>query len=294
MNKHSQRGKPVGNRIFGRFCGEPRKSLWRSGKMELRTLSLFTGIGGFEVAAKRVGGFRVRKFVEIDPDAQTILRYHFPDIELHSDIRTYYPEKGQFDCIWGGFPCTNTSVAGNREGIKGKSSSLWWEQLRIIRTVQPQFSIIEQPTGVIDRGLRQILASLRMAGYQSEVEIVSAAELGAGHRRERLFIVSYPDQQQWRSEPTSWAEQIRAVVEAFKLNFSWLSVKQSGDDSNHGLSFHLVRGDLSTGAIPREHFSTPTNTEGRIRARYLLGRTVTPAQAAIALRRVLYLNQLRG
>ena len=71
-------------------------------------------------------------------------------------------------------------------------------------------------------------------------------------------------------------------------------VKQSGDDSNYGLSVHLVRGDVSTGAIPREHFSTPTNTEGRIRARYLLGRSVTPAQAAVALQRVIYLNKLRG
>jgi len=261
--------------------------------MELRTLSLFSGIGGFEVAARRVGGFRVTQFVEIDPDAQILLRAHFPDISIHSDIRTYCPERGEFDCIWGGFPCTETSVAGTREGLNGKSSSLWREQLRIIATVRPKFSIIEQPTGIIDRGLRAILGGVRMAGYQSELEIISAADLGAGHRRERLFIVSYPDEQQWKEQPTCWSEQIGAVVEAFKLNFSWLSVKQSGDGSDNGLSFHMVRGDVSTGPIPREHFSTPTNTLSRIRARYLLGRSVTPAQAAVALRRVLYLNKIR-
>jgi DNA (cytosine-5)-methyltransferase 1 len=272
----------VGNRIFGRFCGEPRKSLWRSGKMELRTLSLFSGIGGFEVAAKRVGGFRVRKFVEIDPDAQTILRHHFPDIELHSDIRTYYPEKGQFDCIWGGFPCTNTSIAGNREGIKGKFSSLWTEQLRIIATVRPKFSIIEQPTGVIDRGLRAILGGLRMAGYQSEVEIVSAAELGAGHRRERLFIVSYLDNLQFREQPTCWADQIGELVAREKSHTYWTTVEQR----NYSYSPRFPTGVVQP--------FVPTNTPGRIRARYLAGRTITPAQAAIALQRVIYLNKFRG
>ena len=261
--------------------------------MELKTLSLFSGIGGFEVAARKVGGFRVRKFVEIDPDAQLLLRYHFPDLPIHDDIRTYHPRREEFDCIWGGFPCTNTSCAGNREGLHGKSSSLWWEQFRVIQTVRPIFSIIEQPTGIIDRGLRQILACLRMAGYKNEVEIISAAELGAGHRRPRLLIISYLNEQQWKEQPACWSEQIGAVVEGEKLNFSWLSVKQSGDGSNHGLSFHMVRGDVSTGSIPREHFSTPTNTGGRIRARYLLGRSVTPAQAAVALRRVKYLNQIR-
>jgi hypothetical protein len=61
-----------------------------------------------------------------------------------------------------------------------------------------------------------------MAGYQSEVEIISAASLGAGHLRERLFIISYPDKQQWRQKPSCWSEQIGAVVQTEKLNFSWL------------------------------------------------------------------------
>ena len=250
--------------------------------MELRALSLFSGIGGFELAARRVGGFRVRKFVEIDPDAQTILKYHFPNIPIHPDIRDYYPARGEFNSIWGGFPCTNTSCAGNREGLKGKASSLWWEQFRVIRTVRPTFSIVEQPTGIIDRGLRQILASLRMGGYESEVEIISAASLGAGHRRERLFIVSYPDSLQFREKPTSWADQIGELVAREKSNTCWTTVEQRNYSYCPRFSTGLVQPFV------------PTNTPGRIRARYLAGRSVTPAQAAVALQRVRYLNKLRG
>ncbi len=261
--------------------------------MELRTLSLFSGIGGFEVAARRVGGFRVRKFVEIDSDAQTILKHHFPDIPIHYDIRSYYPERGEFDCIWGGFPCTNTSCAGNREGLEGKSSSLWWEQFRVIQTVRPQFSIIEQPTGVIDRGLRAILGGLRMAGYQSELEIISAAELGAGHLRPRLFIISYPYQwcKHFQQSPR-WPDQVRKMVARQRLDSQWLTIRDSRSCQYNGLSVRLVQG-LREIELQQCYYTEPTNTPGRIRARYLAGRTVTPAQAALALQRVKYLNQIK-
>ncbi len=90
-----------------------------------------------------------------------------------------------------------------------------------------------------------------------------------------------------------WLKHSSLILAGSQLNSHPPNPPFKGGRRGDGLSFHMVRGDVSTGPIPREHFSTPTNTLSRIRARYLLGRSVTPAQAAVALRRVKYLNQIR-
>ena len=249
----------------------------------LRHLDLFSGIGGFTLAAKQLGNsIQTTQFVEINPDAQTVLRSHFPDVPIHSDIRDYHATPGKFDLITMGFPCTGTSNAGNRTGIKHPASSLWREGLRCLIEAQPKFCIIEQPEGVIRRGLRAILGGLRLAGYAWEIEAVTAQELGAGHQRLRLFIVSYPDEQRELYNQTCWSDQMREMVQEQRLNSQWLTVRESSDRNNYGISPELVR------------LSVPNRTPGRIRSRYLAGRTVTPGQAAVALRRVLYLDALSG
>ncbi|MGV2831604.1 DNA cytosine methyltransferase [Myxosarcina sp. GI1(2024)] len=259
----------------------------------LRHLDLFSGIGGFTLAAKQLGGIRTTQFVEIDPNAQTVLRAHFPNIPIHSDIRDYQPEPGKFDLITMGFPCTGTSNAGSRTGLSHPASSLWREGLRCLIEAQPRFCIIEQPEGVIRRGLRAILGGLSLAGYSTEIEYVSAAELGAGHQRLRLFIVSYPDEQRILYQQTRWSNQMREMVQRQRVNSQWFTVRNTGDRLNNGLSVELVRGSKSTKLQPDE-YTEPSNTPGRIRARYLAGRTVTPGQAAIALRRVLFLSEITG
>ena len=273
----------------------------------LRHLDLFSGIGGFTKAAKQLGGIQTTQFVEIDPDGRDILRSQFPDVPIHSDIKDYCPEP-EFDLITMGFPCTGTSNAGTRTGIKHPASSLWREGLRCLMLVRPKFCIIEQPEGIIGRGLRAILGGLSLAGYAWEIETVTARELGAGHQRLRLFIVSYPDEQRILYEQTCWSErtvqapepssgvtssQMREMVQRQRANSTWLSVKQSGDRDDYGISPELVRGSNST-VLKQEDYTEPNKTPGRIRARYLAGRTVTPGQAAVALRRVLYLNSFTG
>lgn len=123
----------------------------------MRSLSLFTGIGGFELAAAALGCFQVEQFVEIDEDAQYVLRQHYPRIPIRSDIRTFSADPGQYDCIWGGFPCTGTSNAGNRRGLAHPDSSLWWEMLRIILEARPSFVIVENPEGLFVRGVEKSL-----------------------------------------------------------------------------------------------------------------------------------------
>ncbi|MBE9193806.1 DNA cytosine methyltransferase [Synechocystis sp. LEGE 06083] len=261
---------------------------------KLKHLDLFAGCGGFTLAAEQTGGkIQTTQFVEIDPDCHTILQHHWPHIPIHADIRDYYPTPGQFDLVTAGFPCTGTSEAGTKTGLHHPQSALFRQVLRIVAHCHPPFVVIEQPLGVIHRGLRAVLGGLRMVGYQSEVEIISAAELGAGHRRERLFVISYPHGL-FGHLPPSWVEQIGAMVEAQRVNCQWLTVKRHGLCPDSGLSFSLV-------STPGPQSCTvPTGTPGRIKARKLAGRTVTPGQAAcgfsralgIALNRVLYLHSM--
>ena len=122
-----------------------------------------------------------------------------------------------------------------------------------------------------------------MAGYKFDPPpLLSAKELGAMHQRKRIFIVSYSNQLQFKKEPTCWYDQMRKMVQRQKANSRWLSVERTCDRTDDGIPRGLVRCPLAV----------PTNTPGRIRSRILAGRTVTPAQAAIALTRVLYLNSL--
>jgi DNA (cytosine-5)-methyltransferase 1 len=257
----------------------------------LRHLDLFAGIGGFSLAAEKLGRIETRQFVEIDPDAWSVLRSNFPEVPIHPDIRDYHAERGEFDLITCGFPCTGTSRAGRREGLSHPESALWREGIRILIECRPRFFIIENPEGIAARGLRAVLGGLRMAGYAWEIERVTAEECGAGHRRPRLFIISYPDHEQERFQQTRGENQMREFLQRVSPDYGWLTVKRRSDRPYHGLSVELVRGAESR-PLTRDEYTTPTNTPGRIRARYLAGRTVTPAQAAIALQRVLYLHDL--
>ena len=205
----------------------------------MRHLDLFSGIGGFSLAAQRLG-IQTTQFVELDPDAQLILRHQFPNIRIHADIRDYVPNQGEFDLITCGFPCTGTSKAGSRTGLSHPESALWREGLRCIVQARPKFCIIEQPEGIQRRGLRTILGYLHLAKYATELEFISAQELGAGHQRLRLFIISYPDKWKELYGQTSWSNQVRKMVQRQRLDTQWLTVKRTGNRHDYGISPELV------------------------------------------------------
>jgi DNA (cytosine-5)-methyltransferase 1 len=260
----------------------------------MQAISLFSGIGGFEIAFNQVFGSlaQVVQMVEIDPDAQSVLRClrraaptHSQNTPIHSDIRTYKPNFSwnySQGVVFGGFPCTDVSCAGNRVGIGGEESGLWLEMLRIIATIKPRFVLVENPTGLINRGLRAVLGGLRMAGYSTEIEIISAQEVGAPHERERVFIVAYPNG--WSREkrqPPTWASQIGSETAIARTNSRFPTVEQRDDGAIYGLPPGLD-------SVP---ISVPTGNPGRIRSRYLYGRSVIPACAAVAFRRIKFLEE---
>jgi len=156
-------------------------------------LDTFAGIGGFSYAAhKIVGGFETTQFIEINPFCQKILNKHWPNTPIHDDIKTFTAGIGQFDCITGGFPCQDISVAGRQEGITEESrSGLFYSLMRVIRMVRPRFVVMENVAAILNNGLDIVLGELSQAGYDAEWAVISASSLGGCHRRSRWWCVAY-------------------------------------------------------------------------------------------------------
>ena len=160
--------------------------------MTLRIIDLFSGIGGFTLAADWLGGFATVQFVEREPFCQRILRKHWPDVPIHDDICTFNPALGSADVVVGGFPCQDISVAGKQAGIKeGTRSGLFYELIRIVRAVGPRYIVLENVANITSNGLGTVLGELAKAGYDCEWACIPASAVGACHQRDRWWCVAY-------------------------------------------------------------------------------------------------------
>ena len=154
--------------------------------------SLFSGIGGFDLAAQWMGWKNVFQ-VEIDPFCQKVLEKNFPNVARSGDIKEFNGTKyrGTIDVLSGGFPCQNISIVGDRKGITGAKSGLWGEMYRIIKEVNPSFVVIENSTELLKKGFEQVLYPLSEIGYDAEWQCFQAKDFGFPHERKRIFIVAY-------------------------------------------------------------------------------------------------------
>lgn len=159
-------------------------------------LSLFSGIGGLDLAAEWAGFETVGQCEWADYPTK-VLEKHWPDVPRWRDIRTltgedFFAKTGlrTVDVISGGFPCPPFSVAGKRRG-KEDDRFLWPEMLRVIRELKPLAVLGENVPGIVSLALDQVLADLESEGYACQTFIVPAAGVGAWHRRERVAIVAY-------------------------------------------------------------------------------------------------------
>jgi len=152
--------------------------------------SLFSGIGGFDLAAKWIGWDNIFQ-VEKDPWCQSILAKHFPNTERYLDIKEFRGEKyrGSVDVISGGFPCQPFSVAGKQKG-KEDDRYLWPEMLRVIREIQPTWVVGENVPGIISMALDQVCTDLENEGYTVQAFIIPAASVNAIHKRDRVWILA--------------------------------------------------------------------------------------------------------
>jgi len=152
-------------------------------------LDLFSGIGGFALAAKW-NGFRTVGFCDNEPYAQAVLKKHWPDVPCHKDIKELRGEPhAGVTLLTGGFPCQPFSCAGKQRGKKD-DRYLWPEMLRVIREAQPRWIIGENVAGIVNMALDQVHTDLEAEGYEVESIIIPACGVDAPHRRNRVWIVA--------------------------------------------------------------------------------------------------------
>lgn len=156
----------------------------------MKALSLFSGIGGLDLAAHSVG-IETAAFCEIEPYAVQVLNKRFPGVTVFDDVRKLKRGDidGAIDLVHGGFPCQDLSVAGKQAGLEGERSGLWFEMLRVIRETRPRWVLAENVRGAINLALDTVLSGLEAEGYKVWPYLVPAAAFGAPHKRERLFVV---------------------------------------------------------------------------------------------------------
>lgn len=181
--------------------------------------SLFAGIGGIDLGLERTGGFETVWQVESDPYASRVLANHWPRARRWGDVKTFIPDTAserrgawgegrtlarrqrragsafaaswRCDVVAAGFPCQDVSFAGPGGGLAGKRSGLWWEAARVVRTIRPRYVLLENVAALLVRGLDAVLGTLAALGYDSEWHCIQAADVGAPHIRDRVFVLAW-------------------------------------------------------------------------------------------------------
>lgn len=165
-------------------------------------LSLFTGIGGLDLAAEWAGFETVGQCEWADYPTK-VLEKHWPDVPRWRDIRSmtkesFYERTGlrTVDVISGGFPCQPFSVAGKRRGSED-DRYLWPEMLRVIEELRPAWVVGENVAGIVNMALDTALSDLEAKGYAAGAFIIPACAVDAPHRRDRVAIVAYANRTEW-------------------------------------------------------------------------------------------------
>lgn len=209
---------------------------------KLRTMHLFAGAGGGILADVLLGHQPVCA-VEIDEYCQQVLSARqedgcFPWFPIFEDVQAFdgKPWRGIVDIVAGGFPCQDISAAGNGAGIDGKRSGLWREMARIVGEVRPRFVFVENSPLLVRRGLAVVLGDLTELGYDARWCVMGAADVGAPHQRDRIWIVANAScgrlsesqggkmEQSWRAEIKRAGIEPRSLADAERIG--WQEVEQ--------------------------------------------------------------------
>jgi len=163
----------------------------------MNELALFAGAGG-GILGGQLLGWRTVCAVEIETYPASVLLAKqneglLPPFPIWDDICTFdgKPWRGIVDVVSGGFPCQDISAAGKGKGIEGERSGLWVEMARVIDEVRPRFAFVENSPVLTSRGLGRVLGDLASMGFDARWGVLGAADVGAPHKRDRIWIVAH-------------------------------------------------------------------------------------------------------
>jgi len=235
----------------------------------LTGVSLFAGVGGFDLAMQR-SGVKVVASVEIDSKCNDVLARHFPDAKQFTDVTTvkgedlinagFNPSRG---IITGGFPCQDLSVAGKRAGLAGERSGLFWEIARLVEETQTEYFVIENVPGLLSsnkgKDFGVVIGTMADLGYSLGWRVLDAQHFGVPQRRRRVFVVG-------RRSTSDGIAEILFKSEGLRRNPS--SSKQARQDSASTIAEGAGRPILGSGkdvanCLPAElyHHGTVVNQD---------------------------------
>ena len=193
---------------------------------EHKLLDLFSGIGGFSLAADKFG-IKTIAFVEKEPFCQKVLKKHWNDVPIIDDIRKVKGEDyGSATIVSGGFPCQPFSVAGKRKGTDD-DRYLWDETIRVVAECKPRWFIGENVDGLVNiqngMVLRQVQDDLEKEGFQVQCLVIPASGVGAWHQRKRIWIIAYSEHN------GLYRPKGDATIKSSNQSEEWVSI---GDDKN--------------------------------------------------------------
>ena len=273
------------------------------GRIKMIHLDLFSGIGGFSLAARWVWGEEHKPiFCEIDSFCQKVLKKHWPNAKIFTDIKELTYEQivanteepglqgrngnqrrkvgvgfrqggdgerinettqSTVDLLTGGFPCQPFSVAGKRQGEED-DRYLWPEMLRVISEVKPRWIIGENVTGILNMGFDDMLVDLEAEGYETETLVISACAVGARHRRDRVWIVANSERMRGGRLADESREQRQGLV----------SEKQKGCEMGSKIKRRSIECGKDVGNSTKPGFRNGANgTMGEQRAQSKLERS---------------------
>ena len=161
----------------------------------MNELALFAGSGG-GILGGHLLGWRTVAAVEIEDYPRRVLLQRqadgiLPRFPVWDDICTFdgKPWRGKVDVISGGFPCQDISAAGKGDGLDGERSGLWTHMARVVSEVRPPFVFVENSPMLTTRGGTRVIADLTQMGYDTKWTVMGAADIGAPHQRDRMWIV---------------------------------------------------------------------------------------------------------
>ena len=292
----------------------------------ITVLDLFSGIGGFSYAAESlVAGFKTIAFCDSNKLCQKVLKKHWPNVPIFEDVRTLSAEDIRPLCpnglslITAGFPCQDLSVAGKQAGYNGQRSVLFYEIVRLARELRPDFILLENVRNLLSHGggetFQETLFQIAKAGYDAEWAVISASDVGACHRRERIWIIAHTKDSRisinkpWirglnkRSsvqEPWDSDKKISAIAHAnnSRPQGQWSQCELS-EGGGQGQASWSSGGPMLSPEW-RSYLSQPVlcrgddGLRGRVDRLKQLGNSIVPQVAAIPLKRIKFLHNLQN